>query len=150
MKRIYLETYGCQMNVADSELMLGVMGRAGYQRTEDPAEADVMLLNTCAVRDNAEQRVIGRMGELQRFKRPGGVRTFPLLSLSGAGLFLAEPTHALLDADRVADRGRGVTRAHDVVGRLLAGAERREPAVLTDRGLEAARVEGAADSRCSG
>jgi tRNA-2-methylthio-N6-dimethylallyladenosine synthase len=73
MKRIYLETYGCQMNVADSELMLGVMGRAGYERTENPAEADVMLLNTCAVRDNAEQRVIGRMGELQRFKRAGGV-----------------------------------------------------------------------------
>ncbi len=73
MKRIYLETYGCQMNVADSELMLGVMGRAGYLRTDDPADADVMLLNTCAVRDNAEQRVIGRMGELQRHKRPGDV-----------------------------------------------------------------------------
>ncbi|MEP6473665.1 MAG: tRNA (N6-isopentenyl adenosine(37)-C2)-methylthiotransferase MiaB, partial [Gemmatimonadota bacterium] len=73
MKRIYLETYGCQMNVADSELMLGVMVRAGYVRTEDPAEADVMLLNTCAVRDNAEQRVIGRMGELQRHKRPGDI-----------------------------------------------------------------------------
>jgi tRNA-2-methylthio-N6-dimethylallyladenosine synthase len=73
MKTIYLETYGCQMNVADSELMLGVMARAGYVRTEDPAEADVMLLNTCAVRDNAEQRVIGRMGELQRYKRPGDV-----------------------------------------------------------------------------
>lgn len=71
--RIYIETYGCQMNVADSELMFGVLGRAGYQRVENPAEADVMLVNTCAVRDNAEQRVIGRMGELQRFKRAGGV-----------------------------------------------------------------------------
>ncbi|MBA3495706.1 MAG: tRNA (N6-isopentenyl adenosine(37)-C2)-methylthiotransferase MiaB, partial [Gemmatimonadales bacterium] len=66
MKRIYIETYGCQMNVADSELLLGVLGREGYVRADDPAEADVMLVNTCAVRDNAEQRVIGRMGELQR------------------------------------------------------------------------------------
>ncbi len=72
-KKLYLETYGCQMNVADSELMFGVLGRAGYERTDNPAEADVMLVNTCAVRDNAEQRVLGRVGELQRFKRPGGV-----------------------------------------------------------------------------
>jgi tRNA-2-methylthio-N6-dimethylallyladenosine synthase len=73
MKRVYIETYGCQMNVADSELMFGVLGREGYVRSDHPAEADVMLVNTCAVRDNAEQRVIGRMGELQRHKRPGDV-----------------------------------------------------------------------------
>jgi tRNA-2-methylthio-N6-dimethylallyladenosine synthase len=71
--RIYIETYGCQMNVSDSELMLGVLSRAGYERTEDPAAADVLLVNTCAVRDHAEQRVLGRMGELKRYKRPGDV-----------------------------------------------------------------------------
>src|SRR5258706_9271888 len=69
-KRVYIETYGCQMNVADSELMFGVLGRDGYARTDVPDDADVILVNTCAVRDNAEQRVIGRVGELQRFKRP--------------------------------------------------------------------------------
>src|SRR6266571_3479076 len=73
MPRIYIETYGCQMNVSDSELMLGVLGREGYVRTDDPADADVMLVNTCAVRDHAEQRVLGRMGELKRHKRPGDV-----------------------------------------------------------------------------
>lgn len=73
LKRVYIETYGCQMNVADSELMFGVLGRDGYVRVDRPEEADVMLVNTCAVRDNAEQRVIGRMGELQRHKRPGDV-----------------------------------------------------------------------------
>jgi tRNA-2-methylthio-N6-dimethylallyladenosine synthase len=73
MARVYIETYGCQMNVADAELMLGVLGRAGYQRTGDPAEADVVLVNTCAVRDHAEQRVLSRLGELKRHKRPGGV-----------------------------------------------------------------------------
>ena len=71
--RVYIETYGCQMNVADSELMFGVLARAGYERVEAPDEADVMLVNTCAVRDNAEQRVIGRVGELQRHKRPGDI-----------------------------------------------------------------------------
>ncbi len=72
-RRIYLETYGCQMNVADSELMLGQLARAGYLRTEQPAEADVILVNTCAIREHAEQRVYGRLGELSRHKvhRPG-------------------------------------------------------------------------------
>ncbi len=73
MKRVYIETYGCQMNVADTELMLGVLGRDGYTAVSTPEEADVMLVNTCAVRDNAEQRVLGRVGELQRYKREGGV-----------------------------------------------------------------------------
>ena len=72
-KRVYIETYGCQMNVADTELMFGLLGRDGYVRTEEPSDADVMLVNTCAVRDNAEQRVIGRVGELQRYKRADGV-----------------------------------------------------------------------------
>src|SRR5581483_8605536 len=72
-KRLYLETYGCQMNLADSELMLGLLGREGYVRTDEPAEADVLLINTCAVREHAEQRVLGRLGELQRYRRAGGV-----------------------------------------------------------------------------
>jgi tRNA-2-methylthio-N6-dimethylallyladenosine synthase len=73
MPRVFVETYGCQMNVADTELILGLLGRESYTATEDPAEADVMLVNTCAVREHAEQRVIGRVGELKRFKRPGSV-----------------------------------------------------------------------------
>jgi tRNA-2-methylthio-N6-dimethylallyladenosine synthase len=72
-RTVYIETYGCQMNVADSELMLGVLLGDGYVRTAEPDGADVMLVNTCAVRDNAEQRVIGRVGELQRYKRGDGV-----------------------------------------------------------------------------
>src|SRR5256886_13723512 len=61
------------MNVSDSELMFGVLGREGYVRPEDPAAAAVLLVNTSAVRDHAEQRVIGRIGELKRYKRPGDV-----------------------------------------------------------------------------
>ncbi len=73
MPRIYIETYGCQMNVSDSELMLGVLGRDGYVRTDDPALADVLLVNTCAVRDHAEQKVLSRLGELKLYKRRDNV-----------------------------------------------------------------------------
>src|ERR1044072_1902708 len=61
------------MKLADSELMVGLLGRGGCARADEPGDADGMLVNTCAVRDNAEQRVIGRMGGLQRHKRPGDV-----------------------------------------------------------------------------
>lgn len=70
---VYIETYGCQMNVSDSELMLGKLAAEGYTPVESPGEADVILLNTCAIRDHAEQRVIGRLGELKRSMRVGSV-----------------------------------------------------------------------------
>jgi len=68
MPSVYIETYGCQMNLADTELLFGHLGRHGYQRTADPAAADVILLNTCAIREHAEERVVGRLGDLVRFK----------------------------------------------------------------------------------
>ena len=73
MPRVYIETYGCQMNVSDSELMLGVLAREGYTAAAEPSEADVVLVNTCAVRDHAEQKVLSRLGELKQVKRPGSV-----------------------------------------------------------------------------
>src|ERR1051326_9434386 len=69
MKRVFLETYGCQMNVADSELMAGVLERAGMILTERAEDADAIVLNTCAIREHAEQRVLGRLGEFARMKR---------------------------------------------------------------------------------
>ncbi|MEO7966999.1 MAG: tRNA (N6-isopentenyl adenosine(37)-C2)-methylthiotransferase MiaB [Gemmatimonadaceae bacterium] len=70
---VYIETYGCQMNVSDSELMAGKLAADGYVSVDRPDDADVILLNTCAIRDHAEQRVIGRLGELKRSMRPGSV-----------------------------------------------------------------------------
>jgi len=64
----YVETYGCQMNVADTEMVLGMLHRAGYGRTEDPAQADLILINTCAVREKAEERVFGRASVLAQHK----------------------------------------------------------------------------------
>ena len=67
---VYIETYGCQMNVSDSELMLGRLVESGYESVEQPDGADVILINTCAIREHAEQRVIGRIGEMKsRMKR---------------------------------------------------------------------------------
>src|SRR5689334_728536 len=62
---VYIETYGCQMNVSDTELMLGKLSDSGYQSVDQPDGADVILINTCAIRDHAEQRVIGRLGEIK-------------------------------------------------------------------------------------
>ena len=64
----YVETYGCQMNVADTEIVLGLLQGAGYERTHDPAAADVILINTCAVREKAVERVWGRAGTLASYK----------------------------------------------------------------------------------
>jgi tRNA-2-methylthio-N6-dimethylallyladenosine synthase len=66
--RFYLETYGCQMNIADSQTLTAIMRRAGYSSTNDATEADVILLNTCAIRDHAEERVLGRLSDLARIK----------------------------------------------------------------------------------
>jgi tRNA-2-methylthio-N6-dimethylallyladenosine synthase len=71
MPTVYVETYGCQMNVADTDLVLGLLAQAGYERTQDPAGADVILINTCAVRERAVERVRGRAGALAQHKAGG-------------------------------------------------------------------------------
>lgn len=73
-KKIYIETYGCQMNVGDSEVIFSILGKEGYERTESMDEADVILANTCSVRDNAEQRIWGRIEVFHKQKeKMGGV-----------------------------------------------------------------------------
>ncbi len=70
---VYIETYGCQMNVSDSELMYGRLAEYGYAPVDRPEGADVILVNTCAIREHAEQRVLGRLGELKRHMKRGTV-----------------------------------------------------------------------------
>jgi len=71
-RKVYIETYGCQMNVNDTEVIFSILGAQGYSRTEDMSEADIIMANTCSVRDNAEQRIWGRLEQfnLQKKKRP--------------------------------------------------------------------------------
>ena len=73
MKKVYIETYGCQMNVNDTEVIFAILEKAGYQRTESIEEASLIMANTCSIRDNAEQRIWGRIEVFnrQRKSRPG-------------------------------------------------------------------------------
>ena len=72
MKKLLIETYGCQMNVADSEVVASVMGMAGYEPCETLDEADAVFLNTCSVRDNAEQKIVHRLEALNALRRKSG------------------------------------------------------------------------------
>lgn len=68
-KKLFIETYGCQMNVADSEVVASILGMAGYEITEDIADADAILLNTCSIRDNAEQKIVSRLQFLSSLRK---------------------------------------------------------------------------------
>ncbi len=67
-RKVYIETYGCQMNLADTELLIGLLKPHGYEATRQADQADVILLNTCAIREHAEERVLKRLSEFVRFK----------------------------------------------------------------------------------
>ena len=71
MKKLLIETYGCQMNVADSEVVASVMGMAGYEACQDIEQADAVFLNTCSVRDNAEQKILSRLEFLHSLQKKG-------------------------------------------------------------------------------
>jgi tRNA-2-methylthio-N6-dimethylallyladenosine synthase len=155
--RIYIETYGCQMNVADSELMFGVLGRAGYQRVEAPDEADVMLVNTCAVRDNAEQRVIGRVGELQRHKRPGDLlgvvgcmaqRLGPMLLERVAKVDLVVGPDAYRNLPELLAQAAGGSRVHDTEFRSWEHYE-DVPPVREPGATQFVTVQRGCDYRCT-
>src|SRR5512137_1707249 len=69
IKKVYIETYGCQMNVADSEVVVSILSDNGYEHTNDIKEAGLILINTCSIRENAEQRIWGRLKAISHLKR---------------------------------------------------------------------------------
>ena len=71
MKHLFIETYGCQMNVADSEVIASVMKMAGYETCDSLEQADAILLNTCSVRENAENKIFNRLETLYALKKRG-------------------------------------------------------------------------------
>src|SRR5579885_125277 len=91
-QRVFIETYGCQMNIADSELIGGILRRAGYGAAARVEEADVILLNTCAIREHAEERVLGRLSDLARLKH-----TRPELRLGLLGCMAQHNRAALVE-----------------------------------------------------
>ena len=127
-RTVYIETYGCQMNVSDSELMYGALAREGYAAVDDPVGADVVLVNTCAIRENAEQRVIGRLGELRRDLKAGAV-------LGVTGCMAQRLGPRLLETDTRVQLVVGPD-AYRMLPSLLEGARQGERRVATDFDLE--------------
>ena len=113
------------MNIADTETIVGLLGDGDYQRTEDPSTADLILVNTCAVRENAEQRVFGRLGELKRYKRPGVV-------VGVLGCMAQRLGERLLEDEQYVDLVVGPD-GYRMLPELVAGGERGER--VADTGL---------------
>lgn len=97
-KKLYVESYGCQMNFSDSEIVASVLINEGFQTTKIMEEADVIMVNTCAIRDNAEQRVRGRLDEFRRVKK-----TNPDLVVGVMGCMAERLKTKLLDEDKLVD-----------------------------------------------
>lgn len=118
-KRVYIETYGCQMNVADSELVGGILDRTGYTFTGDATDADVVLVNTCAIRENAEQRVYGRLGLFNSYKKRN-----PDVVVGILGCMAERLRKQLVEEDRLVDIVVGpdeYRRLPDLLSRAFAG-----------------------------
>ncbi|HET9948734.1 MAG TPA: hypothetical protein VFQ22_07420, partial [Longimicrobiales bacterium] len=92
-RRAYVETYGCQMNVSDGELMQGVLADHGYEIVDRPEAADVVLVNTCAIREHAEKRVLGRVAQLNGLRREN-----PDLVIGVTGCMAQRMGRSLLEA----------------------------------------------------
>jgi tRNA-2-methylthio-N6-dimethylallyladenosine synthase len=118
-KRVYIETYGCQMNVADSELVGGILRNYGYDFTREISEADVVLVNTCAIRENAEQRVYGRLGLFSGYKRKN-----PDVVVGVLGCMAERLRVKLVDQEKLVDLVVGpdeYRRLPDLIARAFEG-----------------------------
>jgi tRNA-2-methylthio-N6-dimethylallyladenosine synthase len=131
---VYLETYGCQMNVADSDLIGGLLAAAGYARTDDPEAADVVLLNTCAVREKAEERVLARAVNLAAIKRRR-----PHMVLGVVGCMAEHLKGSIADRAPAVDLIAGPD-SYRRIGELVATARAPEAAVVIDTQLDKAET----------
>jgi tRNA-2-methylthio-N6-dimethylallyladenosine synthase len=149
---VYIETYGCQMNVADTDMALGLLHGDGYARTDDPARADLILLNTCAVREKAEERVFARASMLAEEKaRPGvilGITGCMAEHLKDKILARAPYVDLVIGPDgyrRLVEHVDSARRARGtIVGKDKPGAGLRDTALdrlETYEGLDPARVK---------
>ena len=134
-RTVFIETYGCQMNVSDSELILGILGPAGYHLAASAREADIVLLNTCAIREHAEERVRGRLAELAGWKRRR-----PELILGVLGC-MAKHVGKELSADAMAVDVLASPDAYRSLPRLIAAAAAENALGGTQRDLHLDRGE---------
>ena len=134
-RRAFIETYGCQMNIGDSELMAGALAGRGYVTVDDPAHADVIVINTCAIREHAEKRVLGRIGQLQVHRR-----SHPDLVLAVTGCMAQRMGEDLLEGTVGVDIVAGpdsYRKLGDLVDEMRFGAVPRGQTLLALDGSEA-------------
>lgn len=117
-RKVYIETYGCQMNVSDSEIVAAILRAHGYGLTRDPEQADVVLLNTCAIREHAEQKVRHRLDIFRAHKR----KRRPDLRIGVLGCMAERLRHKLLEEEQLVDLVVGPDAYRDLP-RLLEEAE---------------------------
>ena len=125
-KKVRIETYGCQMNVADSEVVAAMMQTAGYEPTDRDEEAAAVLLNTCSIRDNAEQKILSRLSYWNAMRRKSGRRL--IIGVIGC---MAER----LKQDLIDNHGVDLVAGPDAyldIPQLVAAAEAGEPAINTE------------------
>lgn len=122
-KKLYLESYGCQMNFSDSEIVASILKDNGYSTTKDIQEADVIFVNTCAIRDNAEQRVRGRLKEYKAVKKKN-----PDLVVGVLGCMAERLKSKLLEEEKLVDIVVGPDAYRDLP-KLLETAETGQKAV---------------------
>jgi tRNA-2-methylthio-N6-dimethylallyladenosine synthase len=97
-KKLYIETYGCQMNVADSEVVASILGESGYSVTDNPADAELILINTCSIRENAEQKVWNRLDAIGSIKKKK-----PQIIVGIIGCMAERLKEKLLETDKLVD-----------------------------------------------
>jgi tRNA-2-methylthio-N6-dimethylallyladenosine synthase len=117
--KVYIETYGCQMNLADTEIVLGILQSNGFEPTKEAQDADIILLNTCSIRENAEQRIYGRLGNLKNFKDSN-----PNLVLGVLGCMAERLRKDLIEKKKVVDLVVGpdeYRRLPELIGTALNG-----------------------------
>ena len=128
-KKLFIETYGCQMNVADSEVVASVMKMAGYDVTDDIESADAVLINTCSIRDNAEQKIFSRLSQLSAMRKKRGSRF--IVGIIGC---MAERMKETLINEHGVDIVAGPDSYLDLPN-LVAAAENGEKAINIDLSL---------------
>ena len=134
-RKLFIETYGCQMNVGDTEIVVSIMQQEGYIYTEKIEEADIILINTCSIRDNAEQRIWGRLSEMRRFKRKK-----PTLLIGIIGCMAERLKEQLTEGDLAVDIVAGPDAYRDLP-RLVRIAEGGGKGVNTILSLEETYAE---------
>ncbi len=134
-KRIFIETYGCQMNVGDSEIVVSIMQQEGYIYTENIAEADVVLINTCSIRDNAEQRIWGRLSEMRQRRKAK-----PSLVVGIIGCMAERLKEQLIESDYGVDIVAGPDAYRDLPN-LIRKAENGEKGINVELSKEETYAE---------